>query len=380
MKKLLTRLVLPCIAITMVMIACQKEVSQNTAVTEELSTTENSLVTITNEPCGTPLVKDLEDMSGVGIWGKVMISNDDDNIYVKVSTDIAGYSITKITLVYGSNDHVTTYLTNPINWTPCEGPGQYDLQNNYALGATMSETIVIPNSNFQSDDCIWMHVSVKIEAEGGALGCAYAAPFDGQVIGSAQWQSGFQYCRQECPPPPPGDCGQLRTQTPGGWGAVPRGNNPGKYLHNNFAAAFPGGLSVGCYPGDYYVRLTSAQAITDLLPTGGTPAALNMNYTNPASISNVLVGHLVALTLSTIFDSYDPDFGDAGITLGDMIIGSGTFAGWTVSDFLAEANKVLGGCSTSYTATEVLETADMINNNYTDGTVDNGHLVCPEER
>src|SRR4029079_4504484 len=37
---------------------------------------------------------------------------------------------------------------------------------------------------------------------------------------------------------PPG-CTGFRTQTQGGWGTDPTGNNPGVYLHANFAAAFP---------------------------------------------------------------------------------------------------------------------------------------------
>lgn len=177
-------------------------------------------------------------------------------------------------------------------------------------------------------------------------------------------------------PPPPADCGQLHTQTPGGWGAEPHGNNPGTYLHTNFAAAFPNGLQVGC-SANYSINLTTAQAITDLLPTGGKAAVLTGSSTNPPAIKNVLVGHLVALTLSTGFDAYDPDFGQAGITLGQMEIGSGTFAGWTVSDFLAEANNVLGGCSTNYTPAQVLETATAINENYVDGKMDGHFLDCP---
>ncbi|WP_152270184.1 hypothetical protein [Agriterribacter humi] len=178
----------------------------------------------------------------------------------------------------------------------------------------------------------------------------------------------------------PADCGQLRTQTPGGWGAVPKGNNPGVYLHSNFTAAFPDGLYIGCYPDNYYVKLTSAQAITDYLPAGGTPATLSANYTNPSTtaLKNTLVSHLTALTLSVGFDNYDPAFGTAGTGLGSMIITSGGFANQPVSAFLEEANKVLGGCSTSYTIEQVLETASKINENYTDGKIDNGYLSCPE--
>lgn len=182
------------------------------------------------------------------------------------------------------------------------------------------------------------------------------------------------------PPPPPVDCGPLRTQTPGGWGAEPHGNNPGKYLHDHFASAFPTGLMVGIEPG-YSVTFTSAQAITDYLPAGGNAKALTKDYTNPltAELKNVLVNHLVALTLSVGFDADDADFGSGGVELGDMIIGSGAFAGWTVSNFLAEANKVLGGGTSSYTVQQVLETAGAINENYVDGKMDGGYLDCPEE-
>jgi len=173
-------------------------------------------------------------------------------------------------------------------------------------------------------------------------------------------------------------CGQLRTQTQGGWGAAPAGNNPGTYLHANFKAAFGEFLTIGCYPNNYYVQLTSAQAITNLLPTGGKAAALTSNATDPASLSNVLVGQLVALKLSVGFDAFDAGFGQSSVALGNMIIGSGTFKGKTVADFLAIAEKVLGGCSSQYTPQQVNETATSINENFDNGTTNKGFLVCPE--
>jgi hypothetical protein len=176
------------------------------------------------------------------------------------------------------------------------------------------------------------------------------------------------------------DCGQLRTQSPGGWGAPPAGNNPGTYLHTNFTAAFPNGLTVGCYPANYYVTFTSAQAITRFLPAGGKPAALTANYLNPepGQIKNSLAGHIVALTLSTVFDVYDNGFGQSDTNLGEMIISSGPFQNFTVAEFLAEANKTLGGCSSKYSPQQILVTADSINQNFLDGTVNNGYLICPE--
>ncbi|MFL5740673.1 MAG: lectin-like domain-containing protein [Flavisolibacter sp.] len=179
-------------------------------------------------------------------------------------------------------------------------------------------------------------------------------------------------------PPPPGDCGQLRTQTPGGWGAPPRGNNPASYMYSHFAAAFPSGLTVGLVP-SFNIKLTSPLSVTNFLPCAGPAKKLTANYVNPlgSDLKNVLAGHLAALTLAVRFDQTDPSFGPAGIQLGQMLIGSGAFSGWTVGNFLVEGNKVLGGGASSYTVQQALETASAINENYVDGTTDKGYLKCP---
>jgi len=335
--------------------------------------------------CGTPLMKELFDMGGVFSWGTIAVSNDATNIKVKIADTLKGFFITKVTLVYGSLQHVTADLNNQINWTPCEGPALFDLQKTYTPATITVDSIMIPGSNFQADGCIWLSVNVQLQGTVGGLGCAYASPFDSTVIGSAQWQSAFKYCKQNCstpPPPPPSDCGQLRTETPGGWGASPHGDNPGTYLHKHFASAFPDGLTVGCSPDNYHVHFTSAEAITSYLPAGGDPKALKANYTDPATrfLKNELVSQLVALTLSVGFDKTDPNFGKAGINLGDMLIGSGMFKGWTVQAFLDEANKVLGGCDNKYSPSQIEEAADKINENYDDGSCDKKFLVCPHNR
>lgn len=175
-------------------------------------------------------------------------------------------------------------------------------------------------------------------------------------------------------------CGQLRTFTQGGWGANPSGNNPGVYLHANFSGAFADGLTVGCAPSSYYLKLTSAQAVTNLLPTGGKASALTANATDPASIKNVLVGQIVALKLSLGFDAYDANFGESAVPLGQMIIGSGAFKGYGVYDFLNIAEGVLGGCNKQFTAEQVNETASAINENFDNGNTNKGYLVCPETR
>ena len=185
-------------------------------------------------------------------------------------------------------------------------------------------------------------------------------PASGELLGSAT---------------PNEDCGPLRTQTPGGWGSTPRGNNPGRYLHTNFSNAFPNGLTIGCL--DASLTVTSPQVITDLLPTGGKAARLAGISTNPSSIKNVLVGHLIALSLSTGFDFHDEAFGSSQTLLSDMIISSGPFSGMTVGAFLQIANDVIGGCNDAYSVQNVLETATAINENYVDGETTGSFLNCP---
>ena len=175
-------------------------------------------------------------------------------------------------------------------------------------------------------------------------------------------------------------CDGFRTQTQGGWGQCQQnGNNPGTYLFANFAGAFPNGLTIGC---NRTLKLTSAQAVCDFLPSGTSPKVLPAGHkVNPGSTySNVFAGQLVAATLNVQFDMYDASFGASGTNLGDMIINSGAFTGWSVNELLDEANRKIGGCASPYSASALSSALDAINNNYTDGTVDNGFLVCPEDK
>lgn len=173
------------------------------------------------------------------------------------------------------------------------------------------------------------------------------------------------------------ECTGFRTQTQGGWGAKPNGNNPGVYLHANFAAAFPGGLTIGC--GDNTLTLTSAQAVTDFLPSGSTPSLLpSGNIADPGgSYSNVLAGQLVTAVLNAGFDAYDPNFSSNDITTGDLVIVSGTFAGLTINQLIAEANSAIGGCSNVYALSDLNDALSAFNENYDNGTVDNGYTTCP---
>ena len=173
-----------------------------------------------------------------------------------------------------------------------------------------------------------------------------------------------------------GDCGQFRTQTQGGWGSVANGNNPGAYRDHYFDLAFPNGLSIGC---DYTLTLTSSLAVQNFLPAGGTPWTLMMDMVNPVGYGNTLAGQITALGLSLGFDNYDPNFSQATGSLADLIVASGMFAGWTVGDIYMEANNFIGQCQSNYSAAELNNVLSNINENFVDGRIDNGYLLCDDD-
>ncbi len=169
-------------------------------------------------------------------------------------------------------------------------------------------------------------------------------------------------------------CDPLKTFTQGGWGAVPNGANPGVYLHANFDAAFPNGLTIGC---TNTLILTSAQAITDWLPSGTTPSVLPAgNMTDDLSYDNVFAAQLVAATLNVGFDAYDDNFTPSADLLGNRYFTTGTFAGWSLNEVIEEANNVIGGCSSNYSEADLNSALDVANNNYDNGTQNNGALGC----
>lgn len=206
------------------------------------------------------------------------------------------------------------------------------------------------------------------------LASTFSTELSSKAVGSTTMETDMQSVVSEC--------GQFRTQTQGGWGARPAGNNPGTYLHAHFASAFPTGLTIGCDRSGFSVYYSTADAVTEFLPAGGSPSVLSGNAINPGakSIKNVLLGQVTALALSVGFDFADPDFGPAQENLGNLVIATGAFAGKNINEFLFIANSALGGCGTGHSFSELNQTATLINENFDDGTTDGGFLVCPTPR
>jgi hypothetical protein len=169
--------------------------------------------------------------------------------------------------------------------------------------------------------------------------------------------------------------GSFRTQTQGGWGSNPSGNNPGAYLQTNFTTAFPNGLSIGC---NNSLVLNSAEAVRDFLPSGGTASALPAGQmVNPGAMyNNVLAGQLVAATVSVAMDAALPSYSSSNEVLGERIIAQGFFAGMSVNQLLVIANQAIGGCAVNYSLSEINQALTSFNENFVDGNQSNGFLWC----
>jgi hypothetical protein len=156
--------------------------------------------------------------------------------------------------------------------------------------------------------------------------------------------------------------GGFITYTMGGWGATPRGNNPGAFLAGNFATVFPSGVTLGA---GKTAKFTSAKAIEVFLPSGGNPVPLSVSVVNPTSKLGVLVGQALAVKLAV-------SFSNAGVTragLANTKFVSGKFAGKTVGYVLALAEQVIGGAAppAGISYSDLSNALTTVNENYDAG-------------
>ena len=176
---------------------------------------------------------------------------------------------------------------------------------------------------------------------------------------------------------------QLRTQTQGGWQSKPTGNTPGAYLENNFEEAFPTGLTIGTTDDfGHTVLLTSTLGIRDFLELNfGTPDVLLNSYINPEINLNsgTLGNQLVALSLNIRFDDVFEDFGASTLKLKDLELVSGDCSGMTVQEVLDLGNRIVSNGSNPplLNPAQINECVSTINENYVDGTTDEGNLQAP---
>ena len=185
-------------------------------------------------------------------------------------------------------------------------------------------------------------------------------------------------------PVPPDTClpQGCKTFTQGGYGGTCPGAhpvaNPACILIDHFGigSCFLTGVTIGA---GYTATFTTAAAIAAFLPAGGTPAVFTHSYANnPATTeAGVFAGQVLALSLNV-------GFSNCGVTgfcanFADLRIYKGPFENYTVGQLLIVANQVLGGGAlpVGITLTQLNAALDSVNQNFDNGTNNNGYLVDP---
>lgn len=177
------------------------------------------------------------------------------------------------------------------------------------------------------------------------------------------------------------DC--FRTQTIGGWGSSPSGNNPGTYLQENFEklAGSNGEVAIGY--GDNMIIFTDAQSISAFLPATGTARVVTDGLiVNPTKreIKNTFASQVLALTITAKFDTTIPDFSESTFRFVLLEVAEGPFQGVSVIQVLNIANRALSGEETGYSLSEINNTVSRINESFVDGNCgsNTGFLKVPE--
>jgi len=310
--------------------------------------------------------------------GMVTMDNDDNTIFITIETEDDWYIVESHVHFAMSLDSIPQANGNPI-------PGQFAHSHDYGsypLSVQTDEYEISP-IGYQPGDELYVAVHAAVEqVVGGIVVGSQTAWGAGEEFPGSNWAEYFMYTIQESGGGggssniQPGD---FRTQTMGGWGSPPYGNNPGMFLHNNwnYLGADPGVDDPLIVGGDYTITFENAQAVTDFLPCGGQPVALMDDYVNPTEKLGNLAGQVTALAISIQFDYAIDDFGASETNLGELIVAMGELEGWTVDEVLEEANLVLGGGgSTEIPVIHPVVTA--INENFVDGEINNGYLELPE--
>lgn len=193
--------------------------------------------------------------------------------------------------------------------------------------------------------------------------------------------------------------GDFFTYTQGGWGTSCNGNNPGCLRDKHFDAVFPDGLVLGDPDGvdgdgAFAVHLTSSAAVEALLPTGGKAGKLTGDLTNPTSTpAGVFAGQLASCKLSVQFDLagvFDAVKGLPGVQLGNLeFVGQvhPKLIGKSVDEVIALSDLAISGAAMPLDVdgdlvgdvgySDLSSALDKVNNNFDNGTVNNGVLALP---
>ena len=253
------------------------------------------------------------------------------------SAGIAGVGLT-LTGTNASGTKVTGHTTTSAagHYTFIEAPGTY--------------TVTVDTTNFSTGGPL-AGSSPTLTGKGTAGTGSKTSPATTTLASGSDLTLDFGYIRPAptltCPPDVSvsvvGASISAFSATQGGWGAPAHGGNIGALLANNFATVYgSSGVLIGSSTG-FSLKFTSATAVHNYLPAGGTPNALTASAVNPTSSSaGVFGGQVLALQLAV-------DFANKGITagtpLGNLVLIDPTspLYGNTINQILQKANTALAG-------------------------------------
>ncbi len=158
--------------------------------------------------------------------------------------------------------------------------------------------------------------------------------------------------------------GKFATYSQGGW------HNSATSLISAILSS--GDVVIGDKNTDYAV-FTTSNAVINFLPAGGTPGALQGQYTNPTTTpAGVLAGQTLTLKLNLAISN-----AVCGYKLHDLIITQGICKDKTVSEIQDLADQALAGTSVSLSYSDLNKCVEGINLNFNKGLVDNQYLKLP---
>lgn len=323
--------------------------------------------------------------------GYISVTNDADNLTITITTQ-DGWSLseTHVSVQDSEDDIPQNKKGNPI-------PGHFEYSETHDPNVESYE-IIIPLDDLPDNYgslTIAVHAVVQ-QVENGEVVAEETAWGDGpRFVDKGNWAMYFEYeIQDDCGVVPPEEedlIGQFRTQTQGGWGNAANGNNPGVYRDGNFTTAFPSGLVIGESNG-YNATFTTSLAVQNFLPQGGNSAVFVGNYVDPTTTNaGVFAGQVTALSLSVGFDEcslagdcaefapLEDDRDPSATALADLVVVDASYAceGMSVGDILDEANLAISGQSSSLDINQLNECVSSINENFVDGTNDEGFLGYP---
>ena len=333
------------------------------SVSEENGETEVSTIQSPPErPCGSPL---LLSVRGEGpSLGVFEVMNDTYNLWISFN-HTARFELNQISAYIGSGFDI-----------PKKDNGLLDAEK-FAFQSINPSRVGKWAQSIPLDglpECMTLAVRIELtdlEAEGGKKVVRGWGHSGREGAGFA-----FPYCKQSC-----FWTSKCDGVEDGKFVSVPVSSwlDPGKpyrdQLGKKFDMLFPAGVEVGC---NSEIRMETAKEVLEMFSQGGDPRTLDRNYHNESDlIKNDFANELCALAVTIAFDERVPGFCPSDEKIISLEVSQGAFKGWTIAEVFNEANTVLGGCTSNYSAFQMAEVLSRINNNFHAGS-EEGFLVCPK--